>query len=494
MRTWIAALLAAFAAMDAASAVTSSVEDIPVAGGTQRFLYVRPEAPIAIVVVISGGDGTLGIQADGSMGTVTAMCGPVTRNRLQLAEAGFALALVDANSNGVVYQFGDILAVVRFMEARHNVPVWVTGGSASTATVAGLASNLPADIRAGVVFYSPARLPATVLAAITRPAVVISHALDALAAGSFTFNALTSVVVKDRAVLTGGSDAPPCGYHLYNGIDAEFTSRFTEFIRRYNASTSAASPNYQALWYASPAESEPGWGVNIAHQGDTLFATWFTYDAAGPMWLVMSNGTQVSPKVYRGSLYRTTGPAFSATPFDPSRVAVTEVGTATFDFTAGSVGTFSYTVNGVSGAKQITRQVFASPVPQCGAGSAPSATNYQDLWWVPAESGWGVNLTHQGDILFGTWFTYGADGAGRWLVMPSLNRVGTGSRYAGDMYRTTGTPFSAYDPSRLTVIPAGTASFEFTGGSTATFTYSVDGFTQAKSITRQSFGAPTLCR
>ena len=493
MRTWIAAVLVAFASLDGAAVVTSTVVDIPVSGGTQRFLYVRPEAPVAIVVVISGGDGTLGIQNDGTMNTVTALCGPVTRNRTQMADAGLALALVDANSRGIVYQFSDLLAVVRDMVARHNVPVWITGGSAATATVAGFTASLPADIRAGVAFYAPARLPAASLASITRPAVVISHALDPDAAGSFTFNALTSAVVKDRATLTGGSNAAPCGYHLFNGLDAEFTATFIDFIRRYNASTSAAAPNYQALWYAAPAESEPGWGVNVAHQGDTLFATWFTYDADGPMWLVMSNGAKVSGNLYRGSLYRTTGPAFSAAPFASANVQVTEVGSATFEFAGEGAGTFSYTVNGVSGSKAITRQVFSSPVPQCSAG-APSATNFQDLWWTAAESGWGVNLTHQGDILFGTWFTYGADGRGRWLVMPSLNRQGTSSRYSGDLYRTTGSPFSAYDRSRLAVIPAGTASFEFTGASAATFTYTLEGMTQSKAITRQVFAAPTGCR
>src|SRR6185295_6270993 len=32
--------------------------------------------------------------------------------------------------------------------------------------------------------------------------------------------------------------------------------------------------NYQDLWYASPAGSESGWGVNFTHQGDSIFATW----------------------------------------------------------------------------------------------------------------------------------------------------------------------------------------------------------------------------
>ncbi len=38
----------------------------------------------------------------------------------------------------------------------------------------------------------------------------------------------------------------------------------------------AAVTNYQGLWWNAPAGSESGWGINFAHQGDTLFATWFT--------------------------------------------------------------------------------------------------------------------------------------------------------------------------------------------------------------------------
>jgi hypothetical protein len=107
--------------------------------------------------------------------------------------------------------------------------------------------------------------------------------------------------------------------------------------------------------------------VNLTHHGHILFATWFTYDASGKgMWLVMSNGARVgNTSTYTGALYRTTGPAFSATPWDKSQVSITQVGTATFTFDDANSGTFSYTVNGVSGSKVITRQVFSTPTTVC---------------------------------------------------------------------------------------------------------------------------------
>ena len=132
------------------------------------------------------------------------------------------------------------------------------------------------------------------------------------------------------------------------------------------AETFAPSSNYSDLWWRAPAGSESGWGVNITHQGDILFATWFTYDANGKgLWLVMSNGVRAAPGVYSGALYRTTGPAFNATPWDPLQVVATPVGTATFTFTDFYTGTFAYTVNGVAQSKPIVRQVFAFPASVC---------------------------------------------------------------------------------------------------------------------------------
>ncbi len=262
---------------------------------------------------------------------------------------------------------------------------------------------------------------------------------------------------------------------------------------------SAATINAQGLWWRSPAGSESGWGVNLTHQGDILFATWFTYDTDGSgMWLVIPDGVRVGDNTYSGTLYRTTGPAFSANPWSPSQVVGTAVGNATFTFSDASNGTFAYTVNGVSQSKPITRQVFALPVPTCVSSPtfAPSS-NYSDLWWrAPAgvESGWGVNIQHQGDILFATWFTYDATGKGLWLVMSNGAKTGPGS-YSGALYRTTGTPLGApWNPTQFGFTQAGMATFTFTDFYTGTFAYTVDGVSQSKPIVRQVYAFPaTVC-
>jgi hypothetical protein len=127
----------------------------------------------------------------------------------------------------------------------------------------------------------------------------------------------------------------------------------------------AAAPNYQDLWWATPAGSESGWGINLTHQDDTIFATWFTYDLDHtPMWLVVT-ATKSAPGVYTGTLYRTTGPPFNAIPFNPGNVISTPVGTATFTFSDGNTASFAYTVNGVAQAKAITREILQNPGTTC---------------------------------------------------------------------------------------------------------------------------------
>ncbi len=269
-------------------------------------------------------------------------------------------------------------------------------------------------------------------------------------------------------------------------------------LAAYRFEDGSRPSNYQGLWW-NPAES--GWGISFAHQGDTILATWFTFDLDGsPLWMVVA-AHMTAPNVYSGTLYRGTGPAFNATPFAPSQVVGTPVGSATFTFNGNDDATFAYDIGGVVQTKRIARQVFASPVPACtwGAPLDPSlATNYQDLWWnAPAgsESGWGINFTHQGDTIFATWFTFGLDGKPLWLVV-SASLVSP-KVYSGTMYTGTGPAFNAipFEPTKVVGTPVGTATFTFADGNNAIFAYTVNGVSQTKPITREIISAPgTICQ
>jgi len=134
----------------------------------------------------------------------------------------------------------------------------------------------------------------------------------------------------------------------------------------YSATTPnfAAATNYQDLWWVANG-AESGWGVNFAHQGDSVFATWYTYDVDGtPLWLSALAPRVGTSNVYTGKLFRTSGPRFDA--YDTTKVLKSEVGMATLTFADGNHATFDYVTNGsgslpaASQSKQITRYPFAA--------------------------------------------------------------------------------------------------------------------------------------
>ena len=250
--------------------------------------------------------------------------------------------------------------------------------------------------------------------------------------------------------------------------------------------------NYTALWW-NPAEN--GWGLNLSHQGNTLFGTLYTYGPDGtPTWYSMSAGVKQADGSYLGDLASTTGPAFNSSPWNPSAVRATLVGTMRVSFADDNNGTLTYNVGGAQVTKAITKLVFRTP-PNCSwsASNRSQSINFQDLWWGgPSESGWGVNLAHQGDILFATLFTYDAAGQPRWFVMSNGPRATGTATYSGSLYRTTGPAFNAVPFTPITEANStqvGTMTFSFTDGNTATMTYTVNGVSVTKAIQRLEFGA-----
>jgi len=257
------------------------------------------------------------------------------------------------------------------------------------------------------------------------------------------------------------------------------------------AAATADNNNYTDIWWNA---AESGWGINLNHQGTVIFGTLFNYDAVGPMWVVATMIRQ-SDGSFSGDLYRTTGNPFNAA-YSPTVQVNTLVGTMRVAFTTASTGTLTYVVNGVSVTKAISRQPLSTTPPTCTFTTADRsiATNYQDLWWNRNEPGWGININQQGTVVFATLFTYGLDGKGTWFVMNGSRVAGTTNRFSGDLYRTTGSAFNApWAAGSATKV--GTMTFAFDTGTDGTMTYSVDGVSVTKLISRQVFGSPaTLCQ
>jgi serine protease len=268
------------------------------------------------------------------------------------------------------------------------------------------------------------------------------------------------------------------------------------------AGQTTATLNFQGTWWAAPAGSESGWGINFTHQGEVIFATWFTHDANGNAWQLSMTATQTGPNTFSGTLNRTVGPPLDA-PWQANLMQWIPVGSGTLTFADATHGTFTYTVNGLRQSKAITPFQFG-PVPTCTWGALANlalATNYTDTWWAaPAnsESGWGINFAHQGEVIFVTWFTF--DFSGNPLSMSAtLTRTGANT-YAGVVIRTTGPAFSAPWNQMLVVRnQVGNMVVTFSSGNAATLAFGVtmDGksTSQVKPITRFVFRPPgTACQ
>ena len=142
------------------------------------------------------------------------------------------------------------------------------------------------------------------------------------------------------------------------------------------------------------------------------------------------------------------------------------------------------------------KRLLATAVALCSmlfASLAPATTasvNYNDMWWNPTESGWGVNIAQQGATLFLTFFVYGADSKPTWVVgiLTKTGQTASGQPiFTGNTYATTGPyygiPFNAADYHADT---AGTASFIPTDAVSGTLKYSIGNVTVTKPIQRQT--------
>ncbi|HET9579878.1 MAG TPA: hypothetical protein VFP44_18735 [Usitatibacter sp.] len=164
---------------------------------------------------------------------------------------------------------------------------------------------------------------------------------------------------------------------------------------------------------------------------------------------------------------------------------------ANLDWALGAFPAGSYQVDVVkrSTAGTLAPVASASFAVAARTGSAMPHTNYSDLWFNPNESGWGINIQqHPSDKIFATWFVYGLDNKPTWFVIPDGTWT-SDRQYTGTVYRTHGPFFQdpVWNPSLVSVIPAGSATLQFTKYDTLVLSYTIDGVPGQKTAVRQGF-------
>jgi hypothetical protein len=117
-----------------------------------------------------------------------------------------------------------------------------------------------------------------------------------------------------------------------------------------------------------------------------------------------------------------------------------------------------------------------------------STTEITGLWWAGLdESGWGVTLTQQYDIIFVTLFTYNPDGTPQWYVASDC--AITANICSGTLFEVSGgSPLlSPWDGSGKVTNSVGNITFSFSDNNTATMEFTINGIPGSKSIERQVF-------
>lgn len=235
-----------------------TIVDIPTRDGvTQRFILIKPERPVAAVILFAGGHGGLQISPQGEIGWGKGNF--LVRSRQLFAERGLTVAVVDAPSDhqGSPYlsnfrqrpeHAADIKAVIAWLKKDSQLPVWLVGTSRGTQSAAYIATQLqdkggPDGIVLTSTMLTDAAgdraVPDMPLNKITIPVLVVHHEQDDCKHCRFALipnlmSKLTGTSRKELLALKGGkSTGDPCqafAHHGFNGLEAEVVSAVAKWI------------------------------------------------------------------------------------------------------------------------------------------------------------------------------------------------------------------------------------------------------------------------
>lgn len=259
---WAAAFTFSLAAATAAQAASAQLVSIATPrGATQAFILIKPDKPVASVILFAGGNGALGLKSASSMAWGAGNF--LVRTRDMFAERGFMVAVVDAPSDrksgmNAVFRMsgghaGDIGAVEAYLKKQAPVPVWLVGTSMGTFSAAegAIAGHADGLVLTSTITHSPARWdiakskPAGVadmaLSRVSVPTLVLAHRHDGCpasppAGAAKLKRALTHAGKVEVVMLDGGLPprSQPCeakAQHGYLGIEAEAVDAITAFIK-----------------------------------------------------------------------------------------------------------------------------------------------------------------------------------------------------------------------------------------------------------------------
>jgi len=254
-RSALGAALLAFAFV--AQAATPQAVDVPSRPGvTQRILVIKPDKPLAAVVLFAGGDGNIQVQGDGSVARGGNF---LVRSRELFSDEGLLTVVIDVSSDKQSHPYlsgnrqtaehvADVKAVISWLRQQAKIPVWLVGTSRGTQSVAYAATQLPREEGGpdGIVLTSTMltdrvsrAVPDMDLDRLHIPVLVLHHRNDAcryclLRDMPRLMDRLTTPPRKELIVVEGGeTTGDSCGaraYHGFYGIENEVVKRIAAWI------------------------------------------------------------------------------------------------------------------------------------------------------------------------------------------------------------------------------------------------------------------------
>ena len=231
-------------------------------GAKQAFILIKPEKPVASVILFAGGHGALRLRSASSMGWGAGNF--LVRTRDKFAAHNLLVAVVDAPSDrqtgmNAIFRMSpahaqDIGAVAAHLKAQAPVPVWLVGTSMGTFSAAGgaiAARNvdglvLTSTITRSQPFWKIARshrhgVASMPLQRVTVPTLIVSHTKDGCditpAADAPKLRKGLAKAKPVEVVLLSGGDRPrsePCqamSQHGFLGIEADAVNAIAKFIK-----------------------------------------------------------------------------------------------------------------------------------------------------------------------------------------------------------------------------------------------------------------------
>jgi pimeloyl-ACP methyl ester carboxylesterase len=253
-------LTAGLAPAHAASTTLASVQTPR--GIKQAFILIKPDKPVASVILFAGGHGALGLRDASSM--VWGAQNFLVRSRNLFSSHNLMVAVVDAPSDqrqgmNAIFRMGgghagDISAVAAHLKKEADVPVWLVGTSMGTFSAAGgaiSARNIDGLVLSSTITRAKpgwkiaqshrdgvASMP---LQQVTVPTLIVSHKNDGCditpAADAPKLRSRLAMAAKVDVVLLDGGSLPqsaPCearAQHGFFGIESQAVGLIAAFIK-----------------------------------------------------------------------------------------------------------------------------------------------------------------------------------------------------------------------------------------------------------------------